>query len=64
MPFFTTSPTIRMIPMNEETFSAVPVASSMAKTPRTDSGAADMMIKAGGKRAELNHQDNKNCTER
>src|SRR5208337_3765264 len=49
MPFFTTSPTIRMIPMNEETFSAVPVANSMAKTPRTDSGAADMMIKAGGK---------------
>jgi hypothetical protein len=37
------------MPINDETLSAVPVANSMTKTPRSESGAADIIIKAGAK---------------
>ena len=40
IPFFTISPTSRIKPMNDETFSGVPVISNKVIAPTNDSGAA------------------------
>ena len=47
IPFFTTSPTIKMIPINEDTLSGVPVTSRRKNTPISESGAAEMITIAG-----------------
>ena len=40
IPFFTISPTSRISPMNDDTFSGVPVISSSTIAPTNESGAA------------------------
>ena len=56
MPFLTTRPTSRISPIADETLRSVPVSSSSANAPASDSGAASRISTAGRNR--------RNCTTR
>src|SRR3954447_27021725 len=54
MPFFTMSPTSRMSPMNDDTFSGVPVTSSSTIAPTNEIGAATSTTSGSTKERNCN----------